>query len=227
MPDSGTYQALLYQYEVLRARLEIREHFLKTAVKEVYDNIGQVLTLIRVQLSQIRFDFEKEKKERIDSSGELVGQTIRDLRGMVQLFYPEEDIISGTGFCQAAELELHHLFPGATFSISEKTILPPAIKNENGLILFSIYLELLQMIKNECRGEITTVVIEFSKKKIHCLIQYTGAVLTRNILPPKKDQFNLSVFERAELTGGSLQIKNTTHEARNLKLVIPTNQAYG
>ena len=116
MPNPRSYRELLYLYEILHTRLEIREHFLKTVVKEVYENIGQVLSLIRVQLSFYGQTLKQGKMKKLDSSGELVGKTIRDLRDMCQLFYPEADIISGAGFNRAVEHEIKTYLPGSGLS---------------------------------------------------------------------------------------------------------------
>src|SRR5687768_13806001 len=134
MHDHEPYRKLLCQYEILRSRLEIKEHYLKTVVNEVYDNIGQVLSLIRIQLSLVRSDFETGKKENIDQSGELVGKTIRDLRSMCQFLYPETDIIDSSGFNHAVEHEIKTRFPEAVCHVEEKSIISQTIKSEKGLV---------------------------------------------------------------------------------------------
>ena len=88
---------LLFQYEVLRARLCIRDFFLKTAVKEVYENVRQIRAQ---QVMQLAFFDEKnieDQKEHIVQSGDLVGQSIADLRTMTRSFYPDVDLLKKYG----------------------------------------------------------------------------------------------------------------------------------
>ena len=220
---SASYRKLLYQYEVLRTRLEIREHYLKNVVKEVYENIGQVLSLIRVQLSSLRYDLETGRKERIDSSGELVGKTIRDLRNMCQLFYPETEIVNGPGFYQAIEQEIKALYPEAACTMGEESVVPSIIQNEKGLILFGILLEILTLITEKQKGKLHSVAIKYSKNKISIAIDYNGEEMKRDGREDPPGTYNLSIFGRTQLMEGYLQIKKTGYDLIRIKLVIPIN----
>lgn len=221
MTDQRSYKELLYQYEILRARLEIREHYLRTVVKEVYDNIGQVLSLIRVQLTLLRSDIETGKNEKLDSSGELVGKTIRDLRSMCQLFYPEADMITGSGFNRAVEHEIKTWYPSAACSIDKETIVPEKINEEKGLVVFGILLELFALIKQKEKGELSSLIIKYKGNKVIITIDCSGEITNRN--KAEQEGLELSVFDRAELLNGKLEIKNEGRDHRRVKLVIPIN----
>ena len=223
MPFNEQYEQLLLQYEIIRARLEIREHFLKTVVKEVYENIGQVLSLIRVQLSLLRLDFETGKKEKIDSSGEMVGKTIRDLRSMCQLFYPEADLVTGAGFNRALEQEIKILYPRAKYCIDEKCIVPETIAEEKGLVLFGILLEIFTLIGKQQNGMVNTATLKYNSKEIHITIDYKGQAIERKKAVSPASNFDLTIFERTELIKGYLEIKNTRGGYKRVKLVMPIN----
>jgi nitrate/nitrite-specific signal transduction histidine kinase len=221
MTEHRSYRELLYQYEILRSRLDIREHYLRTVVKEVYDNVGQVLSLIRVQLTLLRSDFESGKKEKIDSSGELVGKTIRDLRNMCQLFYPEAEITGGAGFNRAIEYEMKDWFPEAVCIIDKNSGLPEKINEDKGLVLFDILLEIFSLIKQKCNGKLYSMTIKHGENKITITINYSGDEIVRSEAANTQNSFEMSIFERAELLDGNLVIKNIEHADRRIKLVIP------
>jgi|SRR5437868_1678503 len=222
MIDSQQFKILHYECEVLRARLAIREHFIKTVVKEVYENIGQVLSLIRVQLSLVPNDFEAGKNEKLESSGELVGKTIRDLRGMCRLFYPEQNIISGAGFSQAFEFEIRSVFPNAKCFVCDEIDAPPIINQEKGLVLFGVLLEIIELIAKGNNAQLTEVALKYVQNKIDISINYIGDTITSRSKRIRHSP-NLSLFKRAELIGGSLGIKNIRNDVRRIKLVIPIN----
>src|SRR5262245_21081184 len=94
----------LFDLEVLRARLEIRDFFLKDLYREVYENIGQLLSLVRVMLAK--------PGDRVEPASELVGKTIRELREMCRQFYPDEDLLKENGFNQAMSKIIAIIFPG-------------------------------------------------------------------------------------------------------------------
>jgi nitrate/nitrite-specific signal transduction histidine kinase len=87
--NASENQSFLFKYEILRARLETRNFFLKNTVREVYENIGQVLSLVRLQLALIdgaskeEKNIDEELNVNIESSGKLVGQSIKDLRAFI------------------------------------------------------------------------------------------------------------------------------------------------
>jgi glucose-6-phosphate-specific signal transduction histidine kinase len=223
MPDNEQYEKLLYQYEVLLARLTIREHYLKTVVKEIYENIGQVLSLIRVQLSLLQSDLAAGSKEKADTSGELVGQTIRELRTMCQLFYPEEEIISSSGFCKAIIREIKIQYPGAECHVQEESIKYLKLDSQKGLLLFGILLELFSLISGKQTGRLTSATIEYAGDKININIDYCGEIIRRNKATRITNYLNLSVFDRTRLLGGDMQIKNAGYGNRRIKLVAPIN----
>lgn len=222
MPDQRSYKELLYQYEILRARLEIREHYLSTVVKEVYDNIGQVLSLIRVQLTLLRSDLEISKNEKLDSSGELVGKTIRDLRSMCQLFYPEADIMTCQGFNKAIEHEVKTLYPDAICFSEPGNKIPERINEDKGLVVFGILLEVFRLIKQQNKGKLVSLNIKYRDNKVSIVIDFSGEIIKENKTAGQAD-FDLSIFARAELLNGKLQIKNVAGDHRRVKLVIPIN----
>jgi len=180
MPDNEQYEKLLYQYEVLLSRLTIREHYLKTVVKEVYENIGQVLSLIRVQLSSFQPDIIADSKEKMNSSGELVSQTIRELRTMCHLFYPEENIISSHGFNKTIAGEIKIQYPVAQCFIPAENEKLPKLDQERGLLLFSILLEIFRLISGKQKGQIHTIAIKYAGDQILITIDYSGEIIRRN-----------------------------------------------
>jgi|GEM_PF-6133187 len=216
------YDKLLYQYEIVRARLEIREHFLRTVTKEIYENIGQVLSLIRVQLSLLQIDFKNGKKEKIDSSGELVGKTIRDLRSMCKLFYPEANISNAAGFSQAFQYEVETISPSVVLHVDQENM-PKTIKEEKALVLFGIFLEILTLISQKQHAVFNSATLKYTQDKIHISIDYTGEAIRKKKNKMAIGFFDLNIFERAELIGGSLQVKSTGAGQRRIKLVTTIN----
>lgn len=216
-----SYETLLYQHEVLRSRLKIREHYLKTVVREVYENIGQILCLIRVQLAALHPGFENGQQAAIDSSGELVGKTIRDLRGMCRLLYPEEDIISGTGFTDALVQEIKILFPEAECYVQSALPDPAILRGEKGVILFGLLLELFTLIKEKQNGTISRAHIEYTEQQLNFCFNCRGDNLERSGATDSSIFTELSIFDRAVLVGGSLQIKNKEQEDIRIKLEVP------
>ncbi len=93
--------------EELLTRLEIQERSLKAFAKEIYENIGQILVLARLQLSTINLNLRQESEEKIRESGKLVSRAIGDLRSLAKQLSPDE--IIKKGFADAISFELDRL----------------------------------------------------------------------------------------------------------------------
>ncbi|RYG41840.1 MAG: hypothetical protein EOO01_24255, partial [Chitinophagaceae bacterium] len=68
-----------FEQTLLKSRLEIQELTLNNISREIHDNIGQVLSLVRINLNTLQVAGQEEKIENMD---ELMGKAITDLRSL-------------------------------------------------------------------------------------------------------------------------------------------------
>jgi glucose-6-phosphate-specific signal transduction histidine kinase len=222
MSNAHAYQELLYQYEILRARLEIREHYLKTIVKEVYENIGQVLSLVRVQLTLLDPCCVDVEKERIDSSGKLVGSAIRDLRSMCQRFQPEATITGMTGFSEALGKEIKNGYPDVRYCVKSEAAVKASLDYGKTLILFSLLLAILNILRENENRQLVAVDVNYSPDSVTFSMEYTGEPFWLNRVKHDGGP-DPAIAGRIKLLSGSLQLKSRTTGKRKIKLVIPIN----
>lgn len=222
MTDAEAYKELLYQYEILRARLAIREHYLQTIVREVYENIGQVLSLVRVQLALLHPDAGNVEKEKIDSSGKLVGSAIRDLRSLCLRFQPETHITGTAGFSETIEKEITSIYPGAMYRHGPEKYIPAGIENGKALILFNLLLEVLHILRENEHRQLVAAGLNHLPGTVEFFMEYTGEPVNAKRTKLHPGRFDLSVMERVKLLGGYLHLKNR-NDKRKIKLVIPIN----
>ena len=67
-----------FQQSLLQTQLEIQEQTLKNISEEIHDNVGQVLSLAKLNL----FTFENDKEPKLQSTTNLVSKAINDLRNL-------------------------------------------------------------------------------------------------------------------------------------------------
>src|SRR6185436_14570695 len=93
-----------YQQELLQAQLEIQEQTLRTISQEIHDNIGQVLSLAKLNLNTMEIDKKEELQEKIVDSKKLVSKAIQDLRDLSKSM--NTDNIEAIGLVRAIQYEL-------------------------------------------------------------------------------------------------------------------------
>jgi signal transduction histidine kinase len=216
---------LLFKHEVLRARLDIRDFFLENSVLEVYENIGQILSLVRMQLAILDSDKNNEKNENINSPADLVGQSIRDLRAICKSFYPDEDILKEEGFIEALKNTIEILCHDKNPVIKIKGIIKdtqPGLK----LIVFKMVKEILVSI-NESEGELKGLVISYTRDEFDLTVSYKGKAIGLNeSITNNGECADLTLQKRVQLIKGRITVSQTRDGTHRIKLVSPLNSIF-
>ncbi|HEY4651335.1 MAG TPA: histidine kinase [Pontibacter sp.] len=71
-----------YQKEILKAQLEMQEQTFLSISQEIHDNVGQVLSLVRLNISTLENAAKESATQKITTSKELLDQAIQDLRDL-------------------------------------------------------------------------------------------------------------------------------------------------
>jgi two-component system NarL family sensor kinase len=161
-----------YQQELLRTQLEIQEQTLRTISQEIHDNIGQVLSLAKLNLNTMEIDKKEELQEKIVDSKKLVSKAIQDLRDLSKSM--NTDNIEAIGLVKAIEYELEmiHKTGFKTELNVEGTVI--RVEPQKELILFRIIQEVLNnIIKHAEAGSILSV-IQFASHQIRISIKDDG-----------------------------------------------------
>src|SRR5437763_9259831 len=220
--DLRSHEQLLFSHEALRARLDIRDFFLKNTVREVYENIGQVLSLVRMQLAMLAADTKVALKS-VESPGNLVGQSIRDLRVMCKSFYPDAEILNDEGFVEALRDTVKILYqsedPAITVNGIQKEIQP-----ELKLVVFKMIQEILTLV-NETGGSFISLDLDYLENEVKTTVIYKGEIIPLDE-KTTTDNIDLPLQERAELIKGKLNLNKQKDGLIQIQLSYPLNCVY-
>jgi two-component system, NarL family, sensor kinase len=223
MRNSHPYKKLLYEHEALRAQLEIREQYLQSITRQVYENIGQILTLVRIQLRLLTPENPTKQKEQLEESGGLVSHAIRDLRNMCRSFYPDANLFTTEGFIEAVQHELNSISPEARINLNGD---PKPIEKDTSLILFRILQQIFNAI-NECKPESIIVEMNFNEDLLEIIID-SKKQAPDNIIQKSKEEAAwtnaLDIIKRAKLISGKLHMSKRQKNGYHIKFVIPIHQ---
>jgi two-component system NarL family sensor kinase len=124
-----------FETELAESQIESRENTLRNISWELHDNIGQLLTLAKIQAQSV-----KENPERIDEVVETIGTGLNELRALSKLINPE--ILKNLSITEAVQMELDRfnrlgVIKGSLKSIGDAQ----SINAEYEIILFRILQE--------------------------------------------------------------------------------------
>jgi two-component system, NarL family, sensor kinase len=97
-----------HQQELLQTQIEIQQQTFQNVSREIHDNLGQVLSLIKLNLNSVSAATEQQPYHaKITSTLDLTSQVIRDLRHLSKGLNP--DFVQQLGLTGCMEFELERL----------------------------------------------------------------------------------------------------------------------
>lgn len=169
-----------FDQEVLKTKLEIQEQTLKNISQEIHDNIGQVLSLVKLHLGTIDTDKQENFREKINSSRDLVTKAIQDLRNLSKSL--DADSVKARGLLAAAKTELEIIQRAGV----HKTQLivtgePYHLESNTELILYRVLQELLNNIIKHAEAKIIMVEFVYKPGKFVLKIEDDGKGFDLNV----------------------------------------------
>ena len=166
--------------EELSSRIEIQQRSLQTYSREIFDNIAQVLSLVKFQLSNLQSD-EKAEQQKENNPGKLLSKAINDLRNLTKQLSPDE--IIKKGFASSIHFELKRLseagFCKIKLTTKGKEITLESVKE---LVVFCVLQQLAYPVLNIHDQGVFDIQIHYSKEKIAIEIirEFNGELLLLN-----------------------------------------------
>lgn len=218
-PGQDDNTALLYNYEVLKAKLEIRELFLDNVVKEIYEQIGQTLTLVRVQLAAFEAGGSCRENSSMSTPSDLVGQSIRDLKIMCRNFYPDKDLLKKNDFHQGLAIIMQVL--GIDFrnkSLIDGTVLE--LPADLQLFVANMIREIIISLQ-KASANMEELLFNYTSGRVTIVLIYKGKTINWSPDAEHDRQVKLAIPDRAKLINASFSTKAFKSGLKKLTLAIP------
>jgi two-component system, NarL family, sensor kinase len=211
--------------ELLKSQLEIQEQTLKTISQEIHDNVGQVLTLAKLNLATST-SLTGEEAEKINTSKQLIGKAIQDLRDLSRSL--NTDYVEEMGFIRSIEYELELLQKTGTvipaFSINGK---PVKLEKQTELILFRMVQEAIHNIMKHAEAKQINCSIVFTAEELSIRIEDDGKGFDPSPLQDEQYKgFGLglrTMSNRATLIGARFVVESSPGNGTAVSFYIPVN----
>jgi hypothetical protein len=192
--------------------LKIRDFFLENTVRDIYQGIGQVLSAVRLELSAAQPD-----PESIRAAGDLVGQSIRDLRIMSRNFNPDTVLLEQEGFTESIKRVIAIACPEKAPVVSCKEQWY-GIRPEIKLIAFYAFLEMVITLK-EKEKTCSSVLVSSTKMTLNIALSFDSR---REEVDQESSKEEMAGFHRTvALLEGNFRSKTRRDGITTWKLTIP------
>ncbi len=210
-----------FQQELLQTQLEIQEQTLKTISQEIHDNVGQVLSLAKLNLNTVGAISDVKVQSKIDSTKDLVSKAINDLRDLSRSLHGEK--IGEIGLEEAIANELKILENTGQYetalNINGK---PFKLDPQKEMVLFRIVQEALHNAVKHANATNLKVELNYSTEVFKLIIQDNGVGFDPGSLTSSKTGIGLkNMHNRAALIGGEFLINSSEKNGTSICIEIP------
>ena len=210
-----------FEQELLQTQIEIQEQTLKTISQEIHDNVGQVLSLAKLNLNTVGIISDDQVQSKIDSTKELVSKAINDLRDLSRSLHGEK--IGEIGLQEAIANELKILQNTGQFE-TEIDVTGQVFKldPQKEMVLFRIVQEALHNAVKHANATNLKVRLKYSADVFKLVIHDNGVGFKPAALQSTQTGIGLkSMQNRAALIGGEFSINSSEKNGTSICIEIP------
>ena len=193
--------------------------------RELHDEAGQSLLLLRLQLEMLERQAPARLRPRLAEARILAGRTVENLRRIVAALSPAvlehlglEAALRqlGARFCKmhTAELQIRIALPSQ----------PVAVEAQE--VIYRVAQECLQNVAKHSGASVVKLSLHVADKRIRLSVMDNGAGFNAERACRKPMSFGLAgMRERAALLGGTLAVRSWPHKGCTVALQLPRTPA--
>ncbi len=207
-----------FQQQLLQVQIEMQENTLKTISQEIHDNVGQVLSLAKMNLSILTL--KDKSNEKLEDIKELVGKAIVDLRALSTGYYGQ-GLEDDTGLIKAIRREIKRLEKTELFSIHFTTeIAEIELEKNKAIFLYRMIQEIFNNILKHSEAKNINIAIFQQKDTIHIKIADDGKGFDKTDSSFKAGIGLNSLQQRAAIMGAELIMESSINKGTSVELIF-------
>jgi len=201
-----------FKQEIINTQIEIREETLRNISWELHDNIGQIMTLAKIQAQNAR-----NNPDKIEEVAEIIGKGLSELRSLSKMINP--DFIKNLKLDEAIRLELDRFnrlnFIETSFNIKGEKV---KIDSKETVILFRILQEFFTNTIKHSQATNLDVSLDYSNNILLINAKDNGIGFQES-QSNKKGIGLKNIKNRARLIGAKITINSRKNMGTQLKLI--------
>jgi two-component system, NarL family, sensor kinase len=212
-----------YQSEVLQTRLEVQEQSFKYLSEELHDNIAQMLSLAQLRLYKTAGKAtEPQVKTGIESTNELLGKTMQDLRNLSHVL--NGGLVSKLPLQESLEKELNYIHDsGEMHTHLTLTGVPYEIGAEKKLLAFRIVQEAINNAIKHGRAKRIHINLAYQPGAVVLQITDNGAGFDTRLMDDSKGLGLHNMQVRAKMLG-NMDVVSEKDKGTTITLNINTHE---
>jgi two-component system, NarL family, sensor kinase len=210
-----------YQNQLLQSKLEVQEQSFRYFSEEIHDNVGQLLSIVKMQLYNIKSSSkEQEVVTKATDCTELLGKAINDLRNISHTL--NSAYVSSAGLAAAVEKDLEYVRSAKDVKCTlHRTGEEYELDDERELMVFRIIQEAVGNAIKHASARAIDVSLDYHPDKLCVTIADNGKGF--NVKEPHSGGIGLNnMHVRTDLLKGKMEVTSEHDKGTTIKLEIET-----
>lgn len=214
-----------YLQEILKSQIEVQNSTLQQIGQELHDNIGQLLSVAKINLNILEeTKQEEENQEYIKQTNEIISQSINDLRALTKSL--DGDFVDQFGLQESVTQELQRIRKTKKFQTEINLDGEPySLGYEREIVLFRIFQEFLNNSIKHSGAKNISVKLTYGKDNFNLCLADNGKGFDLDKVMNQKE-INSSgaglrnIERRCELIGGKCKWTSAIGQSTQLEIEL-------
>ncbi|WP_309641294.1 histidine kinase [Flavobacterium sp.] len=213
----------LFQSELIKSKIEIKEQTLTTISRELHDNIGQILSVALMQMNILIENESKCTKENLINLRYLVNKSLDEIRVLSKQM--NGDIVIKSNFIDIVSDDLQRIEQlkkiRCKLNVSGKM---QQINREHETIIYRIIQESISNILKHSHSETITIDVGFDTES--CRIKITDSGKGFDLDTIVKGNGLVNIETRAQVIGAAFHIASASGKGSEINIDYPIHTAH-
>jgi two-component system NarL family sensor kinase len=206
--------------ELLKTQLEIQEQTFQYISRDIHDNIGQFISLAKLQLNTLDFAQLNLAQNKVTHSADLLTQALDDLRHLSRSL--NSDLIRTNGLVAAVELQIAYLMKlevvEVKFEVSGENRF---MEEQTEIFILRIIQEAINNILRHSDAHKVDVLLSFGQSQLSLSVGDDGKGFDELVAANPKSTGIINMTKRARIIGATLDIRTSPGAGTTVNLSVP------
>lgn len=208
-----------FDHTLLQSRLEIQEATFKDISRELHDNIGQILSLSKLNLNTLTLENNEHSREKLNGAIDLITEAIQSLRDVSKNLHA--GTIAKTGLVPALETQMRLIEKvGKLQPVFRIFGQPVHLEDNKSLIIFRIAQESIQNVIKHANATVIELSIHYTFEQIRLTISDNGTGFNWDESKDKGSGLR-NMTDRARIIGAHFDMQPAAEKGTIITLTIP------
>lgn len=210
-----------FKQALLESEVEIRKETLKAVSQDLHDNIGQIASLIKINLNLLSPKREEQELNHLNETKGLLQQLINDVKTISTSLANQE--ITSNFLTEQIEKDLERISQTGFIKVEfESTLESRNIKPDTAVFLYRMFQEATNNMLKHAKATLINIKLSQTNHNILLSLQDNGIGFSMDETKPGNGLKNIQ--ERCRVIGAQHQIKSSKNKGTFIQIQYPINK---